>query len=289
MSTGEEVRYYRVSPRFWARAEQRGWSDDDKILALYLLTGPHRTTEGLYRLPKKYAQADLEWSPERFDKRLAQLIADGFCDYDEDAQVVLVMGAMKYQSCANDNMAKAAVKRLMELPETRLTETFRQLAEQFDERLAERLPEGFGEPQALALARPPSPGESPTEVGSNGQSAESGADDADSPASTDVSPQGFTADDAFEKWWDAYPQRNGKKVGKGNARAEFAKLTWEQRRRAYWGAVNLAKSDTLPKDPERFLRKSSKSGEFPFDDWQQPDDPSVNGHGQRLTGLAEVF
>lgn len=125
--------------------------------------------------------------------------------------------------------------------------------------------------------------------GSDRQSAESGADDADSTASTDVSPQGMTVDDAFEKWWAVYPQRNGKKVGKGNARAEFGKLTWEQRRRAYWGAVNLAKSDTLPKDPERFLRKSSKSGEFPFDDWQQPDDPSVNGHGQRLTGLAEVF
>lgn len=125
--------------------------------------------------------------------------------------------------------------------------------------------------------------------GSAVQSVESGADDADTKASTDLSPQGLTFDEAFEKWWDAYPQRNGKKVGKGNARAEFKKLTWEQRRRAYWGAVNLAKSDTLPKDPERFLRKSSKGGEFPFDDWQQPGDPPSNGSVAKLTGLAEVF
>lgn len=268
MSTGEEVRYYRVSPRFWARAEQRGWSDDEKLLALYLLTGPHRTTEGLYRLPKKYAQADLEWSPERLDKRLAQLSADGFCDYDDEAQVVLVSGAMKYQACANDNMAKAAVKRLMELPETRLTQAFRQLSEQFDQRLAERLPEGFGEPQALALA--PSPGESPTEVG--------GAD-GESDAAEPSDEQRIA--DSFEQFWQAYPKRHGKKPGKGNAFVEWRKLTWEQRRRAYLGAVNLAASDQLAKDPERFLRRSKGGkGSFPFDDWQTPAEPppAPNGH-----------
>lgn len=268
----DDVRYYRVSPRFWSRAEQKGWSDDAKLLALYLLTGPHRTTEGLYRLPKKYAQADLEWSRERFDQPLAELIHDGFCDYDEDAQVVLVSGAMRYQACANENMAKAAVKRLKELPETRLARNFQQLAERFDQRLHEQLPEGFGEPQALALAPPqaqaPSPGESPP----GGGSAD-GESDAEDP-STEA-----RIVESFEEFWNAYPDRDGKKIGKRNALIEWRKLTWDQRRRAYLGAVNLAASDQIPKDPERFLRRSKGGkGDYPFDDWQEPAKPSTNGH-----------
>ena len=265
-------RYYRVSPKFWTRAEQKGWSDDTKLLALYLLTGPHRTTEGLYRLPRKYAQADLEWSAERFAQRLQELVEDGFCRYDDNAQVILITGAMRYQACANENMAKAAVRRLAELPETPLTSDFKQLAERFDERLAERLPEGFGEPQALALAPPqaPSPGESPPNGGH-----EADETDADDPADDDASPD--DAQQTFEQhFWPIYPDTNGRKPEKGKALTQWRKLTVEQRRRAVIGARNLAASDTVPKYAHRFLRKDT-AGEFPFDDWQTGSTPTSNG------------
>lgn len=248
-------RYYRVSPKFWSTAERRGWDDDTRLLALYLLTCPHRTTEGIFRLPRKYVQADLEWSPQRFDERLRQLIDDGFCKYDADAQVVLVTGAMKYQACANPNMAAGVVKRLAELPETPLTCDFKRLAERFDEQLTKALPEGFGEPQALAqaLALAPSPGESSTGVDVEG--GESGADDLPS----------------FDEFWDLYPPRNGKKLGKDNARIEWRKLKPDERARAMVGAKHLAASDQLPKDAERFLRRAKGGkGGFPFDDWQEP-------------------
>jgi hypothetical protein len=259
-----DVRYYRVAPKFWSRAEQRGWDDDTKLLALYLLTCPHRTTEGLYRLPLKYAQADLEWSPQRLGERLQRLTDDGFCDYDHDAGVVLILGAMRYQACANPNMAESAARRLAELPETRLRATFQQLAERFDERLHKQLPEGFGEPKALALtqapALPPSPGGS--------------------------RPDGRTepddAEETFEQFWTIYPERDGRKRGKGNALVEWRKLTIEQRRRAYVGARNVAGSgDDKPKDAERFLRRT-KGGDFPFDDYQT----SVTVNGRRKGGPA---
>lgn len=167
---GNEVRYFRISPRFWARAEQRGWGDDTKLLALYLLTGPHRTTEGLYRLPKRYAQADLEWSGEQFDEQLRELIQAGFCDYDEQAQVVLVKGALRYQACPNENVAKAAVRRLNELPQTRLMADLWALAEAHDPHLArqlakqfgEQFPEQSGDSPAPAPALTPSPTPAPT-------------------------------------------------------------------------------------------------------------------------------
>jgi hypothetical protein len=255
-----DVRYYRVSPRFWSRAEQRGWDDDTKLLALYLLTCSHRSTEGIYRLPRKYAQADLEWSPQRLGERLTQLIADGFCDYDDDAQVVLILGALKYQATANENMAKSALKRLAELPETPLTCTFRQLAERFDQRLHELLPQGFGNPQALPLPQAPSPGESRPD----------GRTDPDD------------SEETFEQFWQLYPERDGRKRSKGNALIEWRKLTQDERRRAYVGARNLAASADIPKDPERFLRRPKGGrGDFPFDDYQTK---AVNGTARLSAG-----
>lgn len=151
---GDGPRYFRVSPRFWDDAAS--WSDDAKLLALYILTCHHRTSEGLFRLPKAYAREDMEWSQERFDEGFRELLEVGFIDYDEAARVVLIRKALKYQAPANENIAKAAVTKLEELPETRLWQEFRQLAEQYAEQLAKQLQERFGEltpdPQALSLA-----------------------------------------------------------------------------------------------------------------------------------------
>lgn len=269
-------RYYRVSPKFWTSADRHGWDADTRLLALYLLTGPHRTTEGLFRLPRKYAQADLDWSAQQFDQRLRQLIEDGFCEYDDDAQVLLLVNAMKYQATANDNMVTGVLRRLAELPETHLAGTFKQLAERFDERLAKRLPEGFGESQALALALAPSPGESSTEVDN-----EDGESDAEDPSDDAAS--------SFEQFWQVYPARGGRKAGRGNALIEWRKLSLENRRRAYRGAVNLAASDELPKDAERFLRRpKGGKGDYPFDDWQQVPEPSREERRARSIGTGGV-
>lgn len=92
---------------------------------------------------------------------------------------------------------------------------------------------------------------------------------------TSASPRGDDEPDdvqvvsSFEQFWQIYPARNGRKIGKGQALAQWRKLTQQQRRRAYLGALNLARSDQLPKDAHRFLRRNN-AGEFPFDDWQQP-------------------
>lgn len=99
------------------------------------------------------------------------------------------------------------------------------------------------------------------------------------PPSTDVDHGHDEPADTFEQFWAVYPKRSGRKVGKANALVKWRKLTLEQRRRAYIGARNLAASDQLPKDAERFLRRGT-GGEFPFDDWQQPAEP-----GRRLAAV----
>jgi len=136
-------------------------SDDARLLALYLLTCEHRRAEGLFRLPKAYMLEDLGWVPERLAKPFAELLENGFLAYDDDAQVVLIRRALKYQAPENDSQVTAALRHLDDLPDTPLTSEFQRLAERFCERLAKRLPEGFGEgyghPLPPSLPLPPAP------------------------------------------------------------------------------------------------------------------------------------
>lgn len=149
------ARYYRVSPRFWT--DTRSWTEDARLLGLYLLTCPHRTTEGLFRLPKAYIYADLGWTVERLGEPFAELLANGFIHYDETLEIVLITNALKYQAPENPNQVKHAISLLEELPPTPLFSLLTTVAKRFSEPLAkgleERFGEGFGKPQSLTQAQ----------------------------------------------------------------------------------------------------------------------------------------
>ncbi|MBN1319622.1 MAG: hypothetical protein JXA87_02170 [Thermoleophilia bacterium] len=168
--------YWRVSPAFWSDEKVTGadgrepWSDDTKLLALYLLTCEHRTLEGLFRLPKGYILEDLGWTPERLAQPFAQLLADGFIEYDERARLCLIVNALDYQTPDNPNQTTAAIRLLEDLPKSplfaRLFEQakrfYQPLAERLRERLPERLEERFGKPPAPAPAPALPSGGAPT-------------------------------------------------------------------------------------------------------------------------------
>jgi hypothetical protein len=138
--------YWRVAPRFWTDPAMRRADDDTRMLALYLLTCPHRNVIGLFWLPKTYMCADLGWDAKRLGKPFGQLLSAGFHAYDEEAEVTLIRNALKYQAPENDNQVVAAIRHLEDLPATFLASEFRGLAERFCERLAKALPDGFGQP-----------------------------------------------------------------------------------------------------------------------------------------------
>lgn len=166
--------YHRVWSSIWTEP----WTEDARTLALYLLTCEHRITEGLYRLPKAYIATDLAWSEERVGSAFDELIDAPFIRYDDRAQVVLIVGALKRQPPINDNIAKAAARRLESLPETPLLLDLYVLAKQHSERFAEQIAESFGvrlhkqlqvlrqtehpDPHALTQALNPNPESSTT-------------------------------------------------------------------------------------------------------------------------------
>jgi DNA polymerase III gamma/tau subunit len=70
--------YGRIYSTFWTSPDIRVLSDDGKLLAAYLLTGPHGTIAGAFRLPPGYVSDDLRWSPKRVAKGFEELSRKGF-------------------------------------------------------------------------------------------------------------------------------------------------------------------------------------------------------------------
>lgn len=66
----------------------------------------------------------------------------------------------------------------------------------------------------------------------------------------------FIYSEAFERWWNTYPKRNGRRVGKKPSSVQFEKLD-----KSEWKDLKLAtknyqsECNGLPKDADRFLKK----------------------------------
>lgn len=130
--------YSRVWSSIWAEP----WDNDMKLLAIYLLTGPNRRTEGLYRLPLEYVVGDLKWPMKRVRFTLDRLRAQEFLEYDYEARLVLILKALK-RNGLNENQMKNIAKAFAQLPESPLRNRFVSLSEEFNERLAKALAKAF--------------------------------------------------------------------------------------------------------------------------------------------------
>ncbi len=121
----------RISPKFWQDPKVRAWGDQEKLLALYLQTCPHRNTEGLFWLPLAYIAADLGYPIDTVSKGLQALCEAGFATYDEPSETVLLRKSLKYQSPAGEKQITGALNTLSNLPPTPLFALLRDSAEQF--------------------------------------------------------------------------------------------------------------------------------------------------------------
>lgn len=129
-----------MSPSFWTDEDSKRWSDEHKLFALYLLTGPHRKTEGLYRLPVLYMAADIGWRQEDVEEALRFLEEEcGWLSYDAEVEVVFIRRALSYTPPENANQVKNAVRNVLELPHTALLDEFMEAAEEYAPDLAQAI------------------------------------------------------------------------------------------------------------------------------------------------------
>lgn len=281
--------YNRVSSKFWSDAKDEGWSDDMVTLALYLLTCPQRTTEGLFRLPKGYMVEDLPdgWNSERLSHSLTRLIAKGFVEYDDKARVVFLPHAMKYQRPDNRQQQVHAIRNVKSLPPTHLWSRFLEAAKTycpaFHEALLEALPKGYGEGYGEGYGQdygiPPAPAPAPALKALNPPNPPLA--DADAPAGangdgpvSDSATNTTPLDDDFSEWWAAYGRIGSK------ADAERLYRFWRDK-----GAerADLLRAATVYRDHCRrdrsrmqhartFLAKPPKGGRARWYEWAAGED-----------------
>jgi hypothetical protein len=109
--------YGRVHSAFWSSADVQTFSDDSKLLALYLLTCAHGTIAGVCRLPDGYASEDLKWSSERVAEGFEELFQKGFANRCETTKWVWVRKFLEWNPPENPNQWKAVWKVVAQIPE----------------------------------------------------------------------------------------------------------------------------------------------------------------------------
>lgn len=114
------ARYHTVYSRLWSSRDFRSWTEDGRHLALYLLTCPARTTEGLFRLPIPLAAHELQWPTDRVERAVAELEGAEFIAIDRDADLVWLVNAIRWNTPRGPKQIKGAVNALADVPSSPL-------------------------------------------------------------------------------------------------------------------------------------------------------------------------
>jgi hypothetical protein len=92
--------YSKVGPQFWigkTGKALRKHGVEAQMVGLYLLTSPHANMLGLYYVPKTFIAHETGLGMEGASKGLQGCIEAGFCQYDEDSEMVWVMEMARFQ------------------------------------------------------------------------------------------------------------------------------------------------------------------------------------------------
>lgn len=146
------MKYQRVYTEFWP--DTRRWPEDERQLAIYLLTCEQRRMEGLFRHRIAYMADDLGWPADRSGQALEALIARGWCRYD--GEWLLLVNSLRWDQPGAGNQTKGAAKAVEPAPiDSELYREFHGLAERYCPGLAELLARPSG--AASEDASPPGP------------------------------------------------------------------------------------------------------------------------------------
>ena len=108
--------YGKVHTTFWSSTTIRELSEDARSLAMYLLTSPHGTIAGVFRLPDGYSCEDLQWTPERVVQGFRELFSKGFANRCETTKWVWVAKHFEWNKPENPNQRKSAAKVVAGIP-----------------------------------------------------------------------------------------------------------------------------------------------------------------------------
>ena len=97
-------RYRRIFVRLWRNEDFVAMDNGQKVVALYLLTGPQTNRIGFYRLSMGAAADDLGTIPETFAKRCETVCQTFNWQHDLRSQMLLIPTWWEYNKPANPKM-----------------------------------------------------------------------------------------------------------------------------------------------------------------------------------------
>lgn len=106
--------YGQIQCGLWQSDALEGTTDLGKLLAAYLLTGPHSNGIGCYRLPDGYVREDLKWDDEKVSKGFVELFRNGFAN--RLGGVVYIPNFLRWNRVSNGNVATARMAEFRSLP-----------------------------------------------------------------------------------------------------------------------------------------------------------------------------
>jgi hypothetical protein len=108
--------YGKVFCALWSSTDFRSLEEDGRSLVLYLLTCPHTTIAGAFRLPDGYITEDLQWSRERVQEGFVDLQDRGFATRCPVTQWVWINKFLTWNPPENPNQWKAVHKVASQIP-----------------------------------------------------------------------------------------------------------------------------------------------------------------------------
>ena len=136
------AKFFPVTPAVWNnRIISLGI--ETTLIYLYVLSNPHRFSEGLYRLPKAYVVADLHMDMEQVERAIKALEAEGLIRYDDSAEVVLDPQALHFLPPVSQRQIDGAITKLRQVPKTPLLQELWKLALAHNERLYKAMEDAF--------------------------------------------------------------------------------------------------------------------------------------------------
>lgn len=132
--------YGRISTGFWNHRKIRSCSDQAKLLATYLVSGPHSNACGAYLLPDAYVADDMGWSAATVSKAFAELFKIGFAVRFSDGRHIVICDFLDWNPVENENVGKAVLKQVSLLPEDQALSFIANGLKKY----AKHFPNGFG-------------------------------------------------------------------------------------------------------------------------------------------------
>lgn len=143
--------YGQIQSSFWTDPDIQKLSDQGKLLAVYLLTGPHSNGLGCYRLPVGYVCADFGWSAETVSKAFQELSItpsqDGLLMRCERTEFVFLPKFLYWNRIANAGVAQARVNEFNVVPKkvtfyNELCDSLRAFGKHWPDGFLDGLPDG---------------------------------------------------------------------------------------------------------------------------------------------------